>query len=30
MYIMELEDGGGIGQGDYFLPYKFIKRSFES
>ena len=30
MYIMELEDGGGIGQGDHFLPHKLIKRSFES
>ena len=23
------EDGGGIGQGDHFLPHKFIKRTFE-
>ena len=23
------EDGGGIGQGDHFLPHKFIERSFE-
>ena len=22
-------DGRGIGQGDHFLPHKFIKRSFE-
>ena len=29
MYIMELEDGGGIGWGDRVLPHKFIKRSFE-
>ena len=29
MYIMELEDGGGIGWGDHCLPCKFIKRSFE-
>ena len=25
----EPEDGGGIGWGDHFLPYKFIERSFE-
>ena len=24
------QDGEGIGQGDHFLPYKFIKSSFES
>ena len=24
-----LKDGRGIGQGDHFLPHKFIKRSFE-
>ena len=24
-----LQDGGGIGWGDHFLPPKFIKRSFE-
>ena len=23
------QDGGGIGQGDHFLPHEFIKRSFE-
>ena len=23
------EDGGGIGWGDHFLPYKFIERTFE-
>ena len=23
------EEGGRIGQGDHFLPHKFIKRSFE-
>ena len=23
------EDGGGIGQGDHFLPHKLIKRTFE-
>ena len=24
-----LEDGGGIGQGEHFLPHKFIKRTFK-
>ena len=24
------EDGGGIEQGDHFLPHKFIERTFES
>ena len=24
-----MEDDGGIGQGDHFLPYKFIERTFE-
>ena len=24
-----IQDGGGIGQGDHFLPYKFIERTFE-
>ena len=24
------QDGGGLGWGDHFLPYKFIKRTFES
>ena len=24
------QDGGGLGRGDHFLPYKFIKRTFES
>ena len=24
-----VEDGGGIGWGDHFLPYKFIKRTFK-
>ena len=24
------KDGGRIGQGDHFLPHKFIKRTFES
>ena len=23
------QDGGGIGQGDHFLPHRFIKRTFE-
>ena len=23
------EDGRGIGQGDHFLPYKFIERTIE-
>ena len=23
------QDGRGLGQGDHFLPYKFIKRTFE-
>ena len=23
------QDGGGIGRGDHFLPYKFIKRTTE-
>ena len=23
------QDGGGIGQGDHFLPYKFIERTME-
>jgi len=23
------EDGGGIIQGDHFLPHEFIKRTFE-
>ena len=23
------QDGKGIGQGDHFLPYKFIKRTIE-
>ena len=23
------QDGGGIGQGDHFLPYKFIERTIE-
>ena len=27
--IGKFQDGGGIGQGDHFLPHKFIKRSFE-
>ena len=25
----ESQDGRGIGQGDHFLPYKFIERTFE-
>ena len=25
----QFQDSGGIGRGDYFLPYKLIKRSFE-
>ena len=29
LQISELEDGGGIGWGDHFLPHKFIERSFE-
>ena len=24
-----LEDGGGIGRGDHFLPYKFMERTIE-
>ena len=24
-----VEDGGGIGQGEHFLPHKFIKRTFK-
>ena len=24
------DDGGRIGQGDHFLPHKFIKRTFEA
>ena len=27
--IRSSEDGGGIGQGDHFLPHKFIKTTFE-
>ena len=27
--IQNIEDGGGIGQGDHFLPHKFIKRTFK-
>ena len=23
------EDGGGVGQGEHFLPHKFIKRAFK-
>ena len=23
------QDGGGVGQGEHFLPHKFIKRAFE-
>ena len=23
------QDGGGVGQGEHFLPYKFIKRAFK-
>ena len=23
------QDGGGVGQEDHFLPYKFIERTFE-
>ena len=23
------QDGGGVGQGEHFLPYKFIKRTFK-
>ena len=23
------KDGGGIGRGDHFLPYKFIETTFE-
>ena len=26
---LSIQDGGGLGQGDQFLPHKFIKRSFE-
>ena len=26
---LSVQDGGGLGQGDQFLPHKFIKRSFE-
>ena len=29
LLIMKAEDGGEIGQGDHFLPHKFIKRTFE-
>ena len=29
MYRLPTEDGGGIGWGDHFLPYKFIERTFE-
>ena len=25
----KLEEGGGIGRGDHFLPQKFIKRTFQ-
>ena len=25
----QMEDGGGIGRGDHFLPHKFIKRTFQ-
>ena len=25
-----MEDGGGIGQEDHFLPNKFIKRTFDT
>ena len=25
----KLEDGGGIGRGDHFLPHKFLKRTFQ-
>ena len=28
-YSGDLEDGGGIGRGDHFLFYKFIKRTTE-
>ena len=24
------QDGGGVGWGEHFLPYKFIKRAFKS
>ena len=23
------QDGGGVGQGEHFLPHKFIKRAFK-
>ena len=26
---MQSQDGGGIGQGEHFIPHKFIRRSFE-
>ena len=25
-----MEDGGGIGWGDHFLPHKFIERTFDA
>ena len=24
-----LEDGGGVGRGEHFIPHKFIKRAFK-
>jgi len=26
---LTMEDGGGTGWGDHFLPHKFIERTFE-
>ena len=26
---LNMEDGGGVGRGDHFLPHKFIKRTFQ-
>ena len=28
--INKIEDGGGIGQGEHFLPHKFIKRTLNA
>ena len=27
--ITVIEDGGGVGRGEHFLPHKFIKRAFK-
>ena len=29
LVLPNIQDGGGVGRGEHFLPHKFIKRAFK-